>query len=96
MIIYSDGFQYTIPSRFFFFFFSQYGGNSNLYFTNRPPPNHEMLTGFLYGSDPEESIIDLMFIEAGSGDVGARLIETQLTSKRSVEAGFVLLIWFLV
>ncbi|KAG0554696.1 hypothetical protein KC19_12G111500 [Ceratodon purpureus] len=79
----SDEFDYRMPS----VISSQCAGNSTLYFTDGLYPNNEMLAGPPYGCGSKEYIIDLMFLESGSGGVGAKLSEARMAARRAEEAG---------
>jgi hypothetical protein len=79
----SDDFQYRMPS----VLSSQCAGNSTLYFTDGVYPNHEMLAGPPYGCGSKQYVIDLMFLESGSGGVGAKLSEARMAARRAEEAG---------
>lgn len=84
----SDEFEYRMPS----VLSSECAGNSTLYFTDGLYPGHEILTGPPYGCGSKEYVIDLMFLESGSGGVGAKLSEARMAARRAEEAG-ILLIW---
>ena len=79
----SDEFEYRTPS----VLSAQCAGNSTVYFTDGLYPNHEMLAGPPYGCGSKDYIIDLMFLESGSGGVGAKLSEARMAARRAEEAG---------
>lgn len=79
----SDEFEYRMPS----VLSSECAGNSTLYFTDGLYPGHEILTGPPYGCGSKEYVIDLMFLESGSGGVGAKLSEARMAARRAEEAG---------